>query len=80
MDVNSGGIDTNALNKITSLNTGSEEIYNMVDQAFGANGSPADQQKVMAALNERQQKTSLFSNMMRLLYEGKNSIIRNIRA
>jgi hypothetical protein len=71
----------NAKKVLMNMNTSDSKVYDFISNEFTSKDtSPQRQQVMMYLLGQRQQITSLLSNMLRMIGDGANQIIRNIRA
>lgn len=71
----------NAKKVLMNMNTSDSKVYDFISKEFTSQDtSPQRQQVMMYLLGQRQQTTSLLSNMLRMIADGANQIIRNIRA
>lgn len=71
----------NAKKILMNMNTSDSKVYDFISKEFTSNEtSPQRQQVMMYLLGQRQQMTSLLSNMLRMIADGASQIIRNIRA
>ena len=66
--------------RLLNLSTSNREVATIIEKAFSEESSPADQQKVVAWLNLRNQMTEALSNTYRIIFDGMSAIIRNLRA
>jgi hypothetical protein len=67
--------------KILDMDTSNKKVMAIAEKVFTSDkATPAEQNMMASLLSQRQQKISLFSNMMRMIYEGASQVIRNIRA
>lgn len=71
----------NAKKVLMNMNTSDSKVYDFITQEFTSKDtSPQRQQILMYLLGQRQQITTLMSNMLRMIADGASQIIRNIRA
>lgn len=71
----------NAKKVLMNMNTSDAKVYDFITKEFtSSDTSPQRQQVMMYLLGQRQQVTSLLSNMLRMIADGASQIIRNIRA
>lgn len=71
----------NAKKVLMNMNTSDAAVYDFITKEFTSSDTSAQRQQVMMYLmGQRQQMTSLLSNMLRMIADGANQIIRNIRA
>lgn len=71
----------NAKKVLMNMNTSDSKVYDFMSNEFTSKDtSPQRQQVMMYLLGQRQQTTSLISNMLRMIADGASQIIRNIRA
>lgn len=76
-----GGINQGARDKILDLSTSNNEVLELMQKKFGRDDlTPMQQQELQFLFSQRQQKVSLFSNMIRALFDTLSNIVRNIRA
>lgn len=67
--------------KITNLNTSDQELYDLIyGMSKDKSLSPMDEQMIANAFSRRTYLTNMLSNIFRTMFDGINSIIRNIRA
>ena len=66
---------------LMNLGTSDSNVYEfMVSEFTSKDSSPQRQQILMYLMGKRQEMTTLMSNMIRMISDGANNIIRNIRA
>lgn len=79
----SGGSLQSQVNNLTNLDVSDKSIADTLEKVFDPNNKNTSselQQLATTKLQQRQQSISMFSNIMRMLADGANAIIRNIRA
>ena len=76
-----GEIDSNTREKILDLSTSNTEVFELMQKKFGRDDlNPLQQQELQYLFSERQSKVSLFSNMIRTIFDSLSNVVRNIRA
>lgn len=74
------GTGQSDISRITDLSLSTNEVADIIENYTSTDSSPETQNLINLYLNERYQKTTFMSNMWRMLSDGANQIIRNIRA
>lgn len=70
-----------AKGKLLNLSTSNADVLDFIMETAGdPNVSPARQQALNYLISLRTQMVTMLSNIMRTIFDGGNSIIRNMRA
>jgi len=68
------------MDKLLDLSTTDSEIQDMVDKLYSKNGSDADRNKFSILFQQRQERVTMMSNLLRALSDMRRAVIQNLRA
>ncbi len=79
-DIESKAFRRDAKETLLDLNASNADILGFIEQAYGENGSQADQMYLQELLNIRTRMITAFTNFMKMMFDASMRVINNIRA